>query len=128
MAQTFDKAGRSEDVSRFTVQVGKDLPRRADPEQAKGLPSFLPLRHGMRLLRSSEDLVRTGLVKRRVCILKGMRFADGEPLPLDHVVGHPDPLSLRRYMPISWLLRAGDEQWMLEATVLPKPLPSNLGQ
>ena len=61
--QCQDVAVHAEDAQKLTDEVRGDLLRRVDPEHTKGLPSFLPLYRGMRLLLSSKDCVRLGVMK-----------------------------------------------------------------
>eukprot|EP00973_Karenia_brevis_P015601 2134074-Karenia_brevis.AAC.1 len=78
MVQAKDEAVRSEDAKKITDAVQTDLLRRVNPEQTKGLPSFLPLHRGMRLLLSSKDCVRLGIIKGCPVILRDIVFADDE--------------------------------------------------
>ena len=93
-----DLVVRSENASKLTDKVQAELLQRVNPDATKGLPSFLPLYRGMKLLISSKDCVRLGIVKGCPCILEEIAFADDENLPYEHVAGHPHPLTL---MPLS---------------------------
>ncbi len=99
------------------------LLKRVNPEMTKGLPSFLPLHRGMRLLLSSKDCVRFGLVKGCTCILQDIVLADQEDLPYNLVAGHPHQ---RTFMPASLLIRAEGALWTLPSTELPAGLPAHL--
>ena len=123
MVQAFDEVVRPEDASKFTPRVQAELLQKVSPDHTKGLPSFLPLYRGMRLLLSSKDCVRFGIVKGCECILRDIVFADREALPFDHIAGEAHPL---RYMPVSLILQASDAQWTLPATELPESLPASL--
>lgn len=94
-----------------------------NPEETKGIASFLPLYQGMRLFVSSEDCVRFGIVKGCPCRLVAIILADAENLPYDHVAGHPHSL---KFMPSSLLLRAEDVAWTLAKDDLPKSLPPTM--
>ena len=48
---------RAENVTLGRVLSRAELLRRVNPEQTKGLPSFLPLYIGMRVLLASKDCV-----------------------------------------------------------------------
>ena len=101
IAQAWDEAVDSEDKTKVTDQVRADLLSRVNPEDTKGLPSFLPLYSGMRLLLSSKDSVRFGIMKGCPAILRSIVFADNELLPSIHVAGQPHHL---QYMPVSLVL------------------------
>ncbi len=73
-------------------QVLTELLRRVSPEQTKGLPSFLPLYRGMRLLLSSKDCVKLGVVKGCVAILRDIVLADNETVPFGLMAGEPHQL------------------------------------
>ena len=53
-----DVAVRAEDEEKLTEVQKVELFRRVNPDKTKGLPSFLPLYVGMRLLLNSKDCVR----------------------------------------------------------------------
>ena len=97
--------------------------RRVNPELTKGLPSFLPLYVGMRLILSSKDCVRFGLVKGCTCILRHIVFAGHENLPVTHVAGEPHHLT---FMPISLVLQAEGAMWTLPSEELPASLPASI--
>ena len=59
----------------------------------------------MRLLLSSKDCVRLGVMKGCSVILEDTVFAPEEIVPYEYVAGQPHALT---YMPISLLLRAED--------------------
>ena len=86
--QARDEVLLNEDAPKVTDEVRADLLRRVNPEQTKGLPSFLPLHVGMRLLLSSKDCVRFGLVRGCSCVVRDIIFSDDEALPMDLVAGH----------------------------------------
>jgi hypothetical protein len=121
--QALDQAVQQEDQLKFTVAVQEETLRRVSPDNTNGLPSFLPLHRGMRLLLSSKDCVRFGLVKGCICILREIVFAPEEELLLDAVAGQPQKLN---FMPVSLLLQAEDAQWTLPRTELPAKLPPGL--
>ena len=121
--QARDEATDPAHVSRLTAEVTKNLLRRVNPEQTKGLSSFLPLYKGMRLLMSSKDCVRFGLVKGCTCILREIVFSEREELPYVVVAGDTHRLE---YMPVSLLLQADEAVWILPASELPKGLPANI--
>ena len=77
----------------------------------------------MKLLLSSKDCVRFGIVKGCPCIVEEIILADEEILPYQQVAGQPHHL---RYMPVSLLLRAEGAAWTLAAGDLPKNLPAGL--
>ena len=66
---------QSVDASKLTDSVKSELLQFANPEQTKGLPGFLPLYRGTRLLLSSKDCVRLGIVKGRLCTLEDVVLA-----------------------------------------------------
>ena len=61
--QARDETVRAEDQAKLTDAVRTDLLKLCNPEKTKGLQSFLPLHQGMRLLLSSKDCVRLGIMK-----------------------------------------------------------------
>ena len=77
----------------------------------------------MKLLLSSKDCVRFGIVKGCPCILRDVVFADDEVLPATHVAGQAHPLTL---MPVSLILQAEGVPWTLPATELPRGLPQGI--
>ena len=87
--QAKDEPVYSSDERKLTQEVAKELLSRANPEQTKSLPGFLPLYEGMELLLNSKDCVRFGVVKGCPCIVEEIVFTDEEPLPYEHVVGRP---------------------------------------
>ena len=121
--QAKDEPVRHEDKSKFTESIKGELLRRVNPEHNKGLPSFLPLYCDMKLLLTSKDCVRFGIVKGCPCILRDIIFAEDEVLPYDCVAGQPHQL---KYMPTSLLLQAENASWTLPATELPAGLPSDI--
>ena len=80
--QAHDEPVSPQDMDKITPNVREELLRRVKPELTKGLPSFLPLYVGMRLILSSKDCVRFGRVKGCTCILRHIVFADHENLPV----------------------------------------------
>jgi len=118
-----DEAVYPEDRVKMVDAVRRELFERVNPEKTKQLPSFLPLYVGMRLLLSSKDCVRFGIMKGCPCILRDIVFADGEVLPSAHVAGHAHSLT---FMPVSLILQAEGVEWTLPATELPGKLPKNL--
>ena len=123
IVQANDEPVRNRDSSLLTAEVRKDLLRLANPDQTKGLPGFLPLYVGMRLLISSKDCVRLGIMKGCPCILRGIVFSDDETLPMDQVSGQPHHLT---YMPASLILQAEGADWTLPSSELPSSLPANI--
>ena len=63
IVQVHDKAVKRHHEDKLTAEVRRGLLQRANPEQTKGLPSFLPLYIGMRLVIASKECVRLGLMK-----------------------------------------------------------------
>ena len=123
IVQARDEVVRTDDATKLTAQLRASLLQRVNPDDTSGLPSFLPLYRGMRLLLSSKDCVRLGIVKGCPCILEAIVFADDENLPYEHVAGQPHHL---RYMPVTLLLRAEGAAWSLARDDLPKNLPASL--
>jgi len=123
MLQALDEVVRTEDAPKVTPQIRVELLRKVNPEYTKGFPSFLPLFLGMRLLLSSKDCVRFGIVKGCICTLKHIVFADEETLPFELLAGHAHEL---KYMPVSLILQADDVQWTLPESELPACLPPDL--
>ena len=105
------------DKHKFTDAVKVEVLRRVSPDLTKGLPSFLPLFTGMKLLLTSKDCVRFGLVKGCLCTLEQVVFAPAEVLPDQIVAGDAHQL---RYMPVILLLRAGHAEWTLPESELPE--------
>jgi hypothetical protein len=103
IVQAKDEAVQSEDQCKLTTPVVTELLRRVSPEDTKGLPSFLPLYRGMRLLLSSKDCVKLGIVKGCPVILREVLLSDDEVLPFGLMAGEPHRL---QYMPVSLLLQA----------------------
>ena len=123
LLQASDEPTRPEDAPRFTSEVAREMLRRVNPEQTKNLPSFLPLYKGMRLLLSSKDCVRFGLVKGCTCVLRDIVFSDLEQLPYTMVAGEAHQL---QYMPVSLVLQAEDAHWTLPKSELPSGLPASV--
>jgi len=123
IVQAHDVAVRHEDEVKLTDSVRADLLRRVNPEQTKGLPSFLPLHRGMRLILSSKDCVRLGVMKGCPVVLRDIVFAEDEVLPYEHVAGQTHSL---QYMPTSLLLQAENVVWTLSADELPGDLPKTI--
>ena len=123
MVVALDAVTRNEDAEKFTDEVKAELIKRVSPEQTKCLPSCLPLYIGMRLLLSSKDCVRLGIMKGCPVVLRDIVFADAEKLPYDHVAGVPWEL---KYLPISLILQAVEAEWTLPRTELPADLPNNI--
>jgi len=123
MVQANDEAVQPEDQGKLTSEIRAELLRRVSPEQTKGLPSFLPLYRGMRLLLSSKDCVRLGIVKGCVAVLRDIVLSDEEVVPFGLVAGEPHQL---QYMPVSLLLQAEEVDWTLPPTELPADLPKGM--
>ena len=123
MLQAKDETVDVKDSGKMNDVLTAELLRRVSPDHTKGLPSFLPLYRGMRLLLSSKDCVRLGIMKGCPVILRDIVFADDEILPYPEVAGHPHHLT---YMPISLLLQAEDVPWILPAEDLPADLPAGV--
>ena len=77
----------------------------------------------MKLLLSSKDCVKLGIVKGCPCTLEDIILADEEVLPHPHVAGHSHQL---RYMPVSLILRVDDPTWALANEDLPETLPKDI--
>ena len=107
----------------MTDAVQRELLQRVSPDLTRNLPSFLPLYIGMRLLISSKDCVRFGIVKGCPCILRHIVFAEDEELPSQVRAGHAHPLQL---MPISLILQAVEAEWTLPRSELPEGLPDDV--
>ena len=121
--QASDVVVHAEDLRKFTDEMRKNLLRLVNPEHTKGLPSFLPLYEGMRLVLSSKDCVRFGVVKGCICTLRCIVFSSSEDLPAAQPTGQGHVL---RYVPASLLLQAEGAQWTLPETELPQNLPVGL--
>ena len=123
IVQASDVTTRAEDEEKLTEVQKVELLRRVNPDKTKGLPSFLPLYVGMRLLLNSKDCVRFGIMKGCPCILRDIVFSEHEVLPESPLNGHSIAL---RYMPVSLILQVENVQWTLPRTELPKGLPANI--
>ena len=123
VVQARDDAVHPCDASKLTTSVQTQLLELANPEQTKGLQGFLPLYRGMKLLLSSKDCVKLGIVKGCPCTFEDIVFADEEVLPYPHVAGHAHQL---KYMPVSLLLRVENPAWALAQEDLPKTLPKRI--
>ena len=123
VVQAHDEAVRSKDSPLLTEEVRRELLSRANPEQTKNLPGFLPLYVGMRLLLSSKDCVRFGIMKGCPCVLRDIVFSDDEVLPNDILSGQPHSLT---YMPVSLVLQAEGAEWTLPTSELPSALPEDI--
>ena len=125
MVQARDEVIHLGDERKMTDVVRTDLLRRVNPRDTQGLPSFLPLYRGMRLLLSSKDCVRLGIMKGCTVILRDIVFAEEEILPYreQQLAGHPHSL---QYMPVSLLLQAEDVSWILAEEDLPANLPRGI--
>ena len=123
VVQARDEAVQTENLAKLTPLVCADLLRRVNPEQTKGLPSFLPLYRGMKLILSGKDCVRFGIVKGCPVTLRDIVLSDDEIAPYELVAGQPHQLG---YMPISLLLQAEKASWTLAATDLPADLPQDI--
>ena len=121
--QCQDVAVQAEDAQKLTDQVRGDLLRRVNPENTKGLPSFLPLYRGMSFLLSSKDCVRLGIMKGCPVILRDIVFARDEVLPSDPVAGHAHHL---KFMPQTLILQAESVDWTLPEDELPGDLPPHI--
>ena len=55
IVQARDEVVRSDDAAKLTPQLRASLLQRVNPDDTSGLPSFLSLYRGMRLLLSSKD-------------------------------------------------------------------------
>ena len=123
IVQARDEASKPEDRSKLTDAVREELLKRVNPEQTKGLPSFLPLCIGMRLTLASKDCVRVGVMKGCTCVLRYIVFSEDEVLPKNLVAGQPHHVE---YMPISIFLQAEGAKWTLPADELPKSMPADV--
>ena len=88
IVQAKDEAVRSEESKKLTDTAQADLLHRVNPEQTKRLPNVLPLHRGMRLILSSKDCVRLGIMERCLAMLRDIVCADDEVSPYEQVVGH----------------------------------------
>ena len=123
VVQAKDEAVHLEDRAKMTATVQKDLLAEVNPQHTKHLPGFLPLYIGMRLLLSSKDCVRFGIVNGCPCTLRDIVFADDEILPSPLVAGHAHQLT---FMPVSLILQADGAEWTLPTTELPARLPDGI--
>ena len=121
--QAKDVTVREEDQEKLTNEQHIQLLRRVNPEHTKGLASFLPLYIGMRLLLSSKDCVRFGIMKGCPCILRDIVFSEHEVLPEKTLSGHEIKL---QHMPVSLILQVEQAQWSLPLTELPSTLPAHI--
>ena len=119
MVQARDDVVHDADRPSFTSAVRDEMLKFVNPEQTRGLSSFLPLHVGMKLVLSSKECVRLSLVKGCVCTLRSIVFADREDLPYDQEPGVPHML---RYMPAALVLQADGADWTLAGSDLPKKL------
>ena len=95
------------------------------PDATKGLPGFLHLYVGLRLILNSKDCVRFGVMKGCPCVLRHIVFADDEVLPVAPVGGQPYSLV---YMPTTLLLQVEGADWELPPTELPATLPKGVNK
>ena len=123
VVQAYDQPVRPEDAKKFTLEVRKELLNKVTPDQTKSLPSFLPLYVGMRLVLSSKDCVKFGIMKGCPCILRHIVFSEDELLPSNLVAGQVHQLT---YMPVSLVLQVEGAEWRLPSSDLPVGLPSNI--
>lgn len=70
----------------------------------------------MKLLLSSRDCVRFGIVKGCPCVLEDIVFGKQEVLPYERVAGQLHELE---FMPVSMILRAEGALWTLPPSELP---------
>jgi hypothetical protein len=63
VVQACDEVVHREDESKLTNAIRTALLQMVNPGETRGLPSFLPLYRGMRLLLASKDCVRLGIMK-----------------------------------------------------------------
>ena len=123
IVQGKDEAVYVEEAENLTAPVQADLPKRVNTELTKSLPSFLPLYRGMRLIPSTKDCVRLGVMKACPFILENVMIADDEVLPSDAVAGEPCHL---RCMPVSLILRAENAPLILPAADPPLQIPTGV--
>ena len=123
VVQAPDEPVKEKERPLLTAEVRRELLRRATPELTQSLQGFLPLVQGMRLVLSSKDCVRFGIMKGCPCLLREIVFADNEVLPPEHLAGQPHHLA---YMPISLVLQAEGAEWTLPSTELPATLPADV--
>ena len=119
LVQARDDAVHDSERPLFTKALREEVLKFVNPEKNRGLSSFLPLHVGMKLILSSKECVRLGLVKGCVCTLRSIVFADRECLPVDQEAGVPHKLS---YMPATLFLQADGAKWTLTGCDLPKDL------
>ena len=79
----------------------------------------------VRLMLSSEDCVRFGLVKGCVCTIRAIIHASLGNLDVDVVLGEPHSL---QYMPASLLLQAESADWTLPRDELPVNPPESFNR
>ena len=127
IVQALDVPVSSYEAPKFTPEVRRELLHRASPELTKGLPSFLPLQVGMKLIMASKECVRLGIMKGCTCTLKHIVLAAEEDAlhPDTFIPGEPIPL---KFMPISLLLQAEDADWTLAHDDLPRNLPKGMSR
>jgi hypothetical protein len=123
VVQACDEVVHREDESKLTNAVRTALLQMVNPGETRGLPSFLPLYRGMRLVLASKDCVRLGIMKGCPVTLRDIVFGDEEVHPDAPVAGCPYSLE---FMPFSLLLQAEDTFWQLPATELPSDLPAGV--
>ena len=123
--QAHDAVVKPEDARKMTPAVREELLRMVRPDATKGLPGFLHLYEGMRLILNSKDCVRFGVMKGCPCVLRHIVFADDEVLPVAPVGGQPYSLV---YMPASLLLQVEGADWTLPPTELPANLPEGVNK
>ena len=92
LLQACDDAQNSADAAKLTPTIRAELLRRVNPEHTKSLPSFLPLYVGMRVLLSSKDCVRIGIMKGCPCVVESIVLANDEILPHRLLAGEPHSL------------------------------------
>ena len=63
IVQAKDAAVYVEDEGKLNAAVSSELLKRVSPDATKGLPSFLPLYRELRLILSTKDCVRLGVMK-----------------------------------------------------------------
>ena len=121
--QCQDVAVHAVDAQKLTDEVRGNLLKRVNPENTKGLPSFLPVYRGMQFLLTSKNCVRLGIMKGCPVILRDIVFSRDEVLPSDLVAGHAHHL---KFMPLTLVLQAENVDWILPDDELPAGLPANI--
>ena len=122
VVQASDAVVNADDVGKLTAVHRRTLLTRVNPEHTKGLPSFLPLHLGMRLILGSKECANLGVMKGCPCELLDVVLHPLEQLAFSNP-GEPHML---QYMPTSLLLRAEEAEWKLHRDDLPRGMPKGM--